>query len=124
MPPAAGIRAYDEDTARAVEGAVRALVDTGSTRAISILEHNRVLLDCAAEQPFQAEVLNRVKIDALSLEVVSEARLEAAHVEPNPPQWLGKANTVAGDSARPASTSATRPTLTHFVIEQTPWRRI
>jgi cell division protease FtsH len=78
VPPAPDVRAYGEDTARAVDGAVRALVDTGFARAISILEHNRVLLDRTAEQLLKAETLNTSEIDALKQEVVLEATLEAA----------------------------------------------
>lgn len=49
LPSMPEARAYGEDTARAVDGAFRALVDAGFARAIKILERNRALLDRTAE---------------------------------------------------------------------------
>jgi cell division protease FtsH len=72
VPSIPEVRAFGEDTARAVDGAVRALVDTGFTRAVTILERNRSLLDSAAEQLLKSETLNQVEIEAMSQRIVAD----------------------------------------------------
>lgn len=65
-------RAYGEDTARAVDSAIRALVDAGFTRAVKILERNRTLLDRAAEQLLKSETLDQIEIEEMKQQIVTE----------------------------------------------------
>ena len=69
MPEA---RAYGEDTARAVDGAVRTLVDAGFARAVDILERNRTLLERTAEQLLKSETLNQPEIEKMKQEIIGE----------------------------------------------------
>ena len=71
-------RAYGEDTARAVDGAVRSLVDAGFARAVKILEHNRALLDRTAELLLKTETLDQVEIEKMKRQVVAELPARAA----------------------------------------------
>lgn len=64
-------RTYGEDTARAVDSAVRTLVDAGFARAVKILESNRTLLDRTAEQLLKSETLNRREIEMMKQQIVS-----------------------------------------------------
>lgn len=75
-PPEA--RAYGEDTARAVDDAVRALVDTGFSLAVKILERNRSLLDRTAEQLLKSETLNQTEIELMKQQIVAEQPRHAA----------------------------------------------
>jgi cell division protease FtsH len=65
-------RAYGEETARAVDGAVRVLVDAGFVLATQILTRNRALLDATAERLLETETLNTPEIEALRKQVISE----------------------------------------------------
>ena len=71
-------RAYGEDTARAVDGAVRSLVDAGFARAVKILEHNRALLDRTAELLLKTETLDQIEIEKMKRQVVAELPARAA----------------------------------------------
>ena len=75
MPEA---RAYGEDTARAVDGAVRTLVDAGFARAVKILERNRSLLDRTAEQLLKSETLNQPEIEMMKRQIIGELPPQAA----------------------------------------------
>jgi cell division protease FtsH len=63
-------RAYGEDTARAVDSAVRTLVDAGFARAVKILEGNRNLLDRTAEQLLKTETLNQREIEMMKQQIL------------------------------------------------------
>lgn len=64
-------REYSDDTANAVDGAVRELVDDALQRAIDILRSHRDLLDRTAEELLTAETLNEPQIMALKKEMAS-----------------------------------------------------
>ncbi|MEO7559639.1 MAG: ATP-dependent zinc metalloprotease FtsH, partial [Nitrosospira sp.] len=68
MPPN---RDYSEETANAVDSAVRKLVDHALERAVAILQVNRALLDRAADELLKTETLNQPQIEALKREIVS-----------------------------------------------------
>jgi len=74
------VRAYGEDTARAVDQAVRALVDAGFARAVKILERNRTLLDRSAEQLLKSETLNQPEIEMMKHQIVGEVPAHVAAV--------------------------------------------
>lgn len=69
MPPPN--RDYSEETANAVDSAVRKLVDHALERAVAILQVNRALLDRAADELLKTETLNQPQIEALKREIVS-----------------------------------------------------
>ncbi len=71
-------RAYGEDTARAVDGAVRGLVDAAFARSVSILERNRGLLDRTAERLLKSETLDQAEIEVMKREIVIEPPARAA----------------------------------------------
>lgn len=62
-------REYSEETAKAIDNTVRALVDRALERAISILKMNRSLLDRTAEELLKSETLNPPQIEALKREI-------------------------------------------------------
>jgi cell division protease FtsH len=62
-------REYSEETAKAIDNTVRALVDDALERAISILKTNRGLLDRTAEELLKNETLNQPQIEALKREI-------------------------------------------------------
>jgi cell division protease FtsH len=62
-------REYSEETAKAVDNAVRTLVDRALDRAISILKANRGLLDRTAEELLKSETLNQPQIEVLKREL-------------------------------------------------------
>ncbi|SFH30423.1 membrane protease FtsH catalytic subunit [Nitrosospira sp. Nsp14] len=62
-------REYSEETAKAIDSTVRALVDRALERAISILKMNRSLLDRTAEELLKSETLNPPQIEALKREI-------------------------------------------------------
>lgn len=62
-------REYSDDTANAVDGEVRELVDDALQRAIDILRSHRDLLDRTAEELLAAETLNEPQIMALKKEM-------------------------------------------------------
>ncbi|ARO88403.1 cell division protein FtsH [Nitrosospira lacus] len=64
-------RDYSEETANAVDSAVRKLVDHALERAIAILRLNRALLDRTADELLKTETLNQPQIEALKREIVS-----------------------------------------------------
>ena len=68
MPPN---RDYSEETANAVDSAVRKLVDHALERAVAILQVNRALLDRAADELLKTETLNQPQIEALKREIVN-----------------------------------------------------
>ena len=74
MPEA---RAYGEATARAVDGAVRTLVDAGFARAVDILERNRSLLERTAEQLLKSETLNQPEIEMMKQQIIGELPSQA-----------------------------------------------
>ena len=78
LPSMPEARAYGEDTARAVDGAFRALVDAGFARAIKILERNRALLDRTAEQLLKSETLNQPEIESVKKQIIGEPLPQAA----------------------------------------------
>jgi cell division protease FtsH len=72
-------RDYSEETAHAVDSAVRKLVDHALERAVAILQLNRALLDRAADELLKTETLNQPQIEALKREIIS------GPAEPLPP---------------------------------------
>jgi cell division protease FtsH len=66
-------RNYSEDTAHAVDTAVRGLVDNALERAATILQRNRVLLDRTAVALLETETLNEPEIEKLKREIVRDA---------------------------------------------------
>lgn len=66
-------RDYSEETANAVDNAVRALVDHALERAIGILKINRALLDRAAGELLKTETLNEPQIEVLKREIIAQA---------------------------------------------------
>jgi cell division protease FtsH len=65
-------RSYSEDTAHAVDAAVRALVDHALEQAANILERNRALLDRTAVALLETETLNEPDIETLKQMVVRD----------------------------------------------------
>jgi cell division protease FtsH len=68
-------RDYSEETANAVDSAVRELVDHALEHAIGILTANRALLDRAAEELLKTETLNEPQIEVLKREIVAQVAL-------------------------------------------------
>lgn len=64
-------RDYSEETAHAVDSAVRKLVDHALERAVAILELNHALLDRTAEELLKTETLNQPQIEAMKREIVA-----------------------------------------------------
>jgi cell division protease FtsH len=71
-------RVYGEDTAHAVDRAVRALVDRAFELASSVLRRNRALLDRTAAQLLESETLSEPEIERLKQEIVPEPVLPGA----------------------------------------------
>ncbi len=88
-------RAYGEDTARAVDGAVRGLVDAAFARSVSILERNRGLLDRTAERLLKSETLDQAEIEVMKREIVIEPPARAACVI-----LLSRPSSTRGGAAR------------------------
>ena len=65
-------RSYSEDTAHAVDGAVRMLVDHALERAGAILQRNRALLDHAALALLETETLIEPDIEKLKQTIVRD----------------------------------------------------
>ena len=63
-------RDYSEETARAIDDAVHALIDQAFECAVAILQLNRALLDRTAEELLKTETLNQPQIEALKREIV------------------------------------------------------
>ena len=70
-------RDYSEETANAVDSAVRGLVDHALERAIGVLTVNRALLDRAAEELLKTETLNEPQIEVLKRQIVAQIALPA-----------------------------------------------
>jgi cell division protease FtsH len=68
-------RDYSEETAHAVDAAVRALIDQAFEHAVAILQLNRALLDRTAEELLKTETLNQPQIEALKRAIVTEPTL-------------------------------------------------
>jgi len=68
---------YSEETAHAVDGAVRALIDQAFEHAVAILQLNRALLDRTAEDLLKTETLNQPQIEALKRAIVTGPTLPA-----------------------------------------------
>jgi cell division protease FtsH len=68
-------RDYSEETANAVDNAVRTLVDHALERAIGILTVNRALLDRAAEELLKTETLNEPEIEVLKRGIIAQVAL-------------------------------------------------
>ena len=71
-------RIYSEDTANAVDRAVRALVDQAFAQAGAILRRNRGLLDRTAAALLETETLGEPEIERLKQEIVSVPALSPA----------------------------------------------
>jgi cell division protease FtsH len=65
-------RSYSEETAHAVDGAVRTLVDQALEHAAAILRRNRELLDRTVVALLETETLNEPEIELLKAQVVVE----------------------------------------------------
>jgi cell division protease FtsH len=63
-------RAYSEDTAEAVDRAVRALVDHAFALAFAVLQRNRALLDRTAAALLATETLDEPEIEELKREIL------------------------------------------------------
>jgi cell division protease FtsH len=65
-------RSYSEETARAVDAAVRTLVDDALEHAAAILQRNRALLDHTAAALLETETLNEPDIEKLKQTIVRD----------------------------------------------------
>ncbi len=74
-------RDYSEQTAHAVDAAVRALIDQAFEHAVAILQLNRALLDRTAEELLKTETLNQPQIETLKRAIVTGPRLPAGPPE-------------------------------------------
>ncbi|SOD42092.1 ATP-dependent zinc metalloprotease FtsH [Nitrosovibrio sp. Nv4] len=70
-------RDYSEETANAIDNAVRALVDHALERAVAILKVNRALLDRTAAKLLEAETLNEPEIEAMKREIITGSKIPA-----------------------------------------------
>lgn len=69
--PMSQTRDYSEETAHAVDGAVRALIDQAFEHAVAILQLNRALLDRTAEDLLKTETLNQPQIEVLKRAIIT-----------------------------------------------------
>jgi cell division protease FtsH len=69
--PAPQERNYSEDTAHAVDGAVRRFVDQAFEQATAILRRNRALLDRTAAALLETETLGEAEIERVKREIVT-----------------------------------------------------
>jgi len=69
--PMSQTRDYSEETAHAVDAAVRALIDQAFEHAVTILQLNRALLDRTAEDLLKTETLNQPQIEVLKRAIVT-----------------------------------------------------
>lgn len=69
-------RDYSEETAHAVDAAVRALIDQAFEHAVTILQLNRALLDRTAEELLKTETLNQPQIEVLKRTIVTGHELK------------------------------------------------
>ena len=75
-------RNYSDETAEAVDRAVRQLVDGAFDRAFGILQQNRALLDRTAAALLESETLEEPAIERLKREIVAAPALPAAAAVP------------------------------------------
>jgi cell division protease FtsH len=80
--PAPQERIYSEETAEAVDSAVRKLVDGAFQKASAILQQNRALLDRAATTLLEIETLDELAIVHLKSEIVRPPALASAKPQP------------------------------------------
>src|SRR5205085_4549703 len=73
--PAPQERNYSEETAEAVDRAVRQLVDGAFQKAFGILQQNRSLLDRTAASLLETETLDEPAIEPLKAEIVAGSAL-------------------------------------------------
>jgi cell division protease FtsH len=78
--PAPQERNYSEETAEAVDRAVRQLIDGAFQTAFGILQQNRSLLDRTAEALLETETLDEPAIERLKGEIVTVPKLPGAAV--------------------------------------------
>ena len=71
--PAPQERPYSEETAQAVDGAVRVLIDRAFAAASAILEENRALLDRTAAELLASETLGEPEIERLRQAIATPA---------------------------------------------------
>jgi len=64
-------RSYSEDTAHAVDAAVRKLVDQAFDQATAILRKNRALLDRTAAALLETETLGEPEIERVKQQIVT-----------------------------------------------------
>jgi cell division protease FtsH len=69
--PAPQERSYSEDTAHAVDGAVRRFVDRAFEQATAILRRNRALLDRTAAALLETETLGEAEIEQVKQQIVA-----------------------------------------------------
>src|SRR6516164_5795232 len=86
--PVSQERTYSEDTAHAVDAAVRKLVDQAFDQATAILRKNRALLDRTAAALLETETLGEPEIERVKQQIVTIS----------PPPLLGAAEAVAANS--------------------------
>jgi cell division protease FtsH len=75
-------RNYSEETAEAVDRAVRQLVDGAFQKAFEILQQNRSLLDRTAAALLETETLDEPAIERLKSEIATAPKLPAAAAVP------------------------------------------
>jgi cell division protease FtsH len=75
-------RNYSDETAEAVDRAVRHLVDGAFDRAFGILQQNHALLDLTAASLLESETLEEPAIERLKREIVTAPALPAAAAVP------------------------------------------
>jgi len=84
-------RNYSDDTAHAVDSAVRRFVDQAFDQATAILRKNRALLDRTAAALLETETLGEPEIERVKQQIVSV---------PAPPPLPGPAEVATADAAR------------------------
>jgi len=87
-------RTYGEDTAHAVDGAVRRFVDQAFDQATAILRRNRALLDRTAAALLETETLGEPELERMKREIASVPTL---------PSSRGEAEVAEVAAAAPAS---------------------
>jgi cell division protease FtsH len=75
-------RTYSEETAEAVDSAVRKLVDGSFQKASAILQQNRALLDRTATTLLETETLDEPAIERLKSEIVCPPALATTGPQP------------------------------------------
>jgi cell division protease FtsH len=75
-------RSYSEDTAHAVDGAIRKLIDRAFEQASAILRRNRALLDLTADALLETETLDEAAIERLKGEIVPAPALPTPDLQP------------------------------------------